>query len=224
MPKEVGIGFMFAPAFHPAMKYCRSAPARDRHSHRLQHPRSADQPGPRPGPGSGRGGILTDGEDGRGAAHAGMPPRAGGSWRGWLGRNHHYRQDASLESQRHHIKMYSVTPEDFGFFGAAWTALGAYPPQQRRIGATDSGGDRRAATRRGADECRRCHRRRRQGEESPGSQTRRGGHRQWSRPPEAGATGQVSQSLGVSETYPGYGGQGHDKGTGRIAGQALRAV
>ena len=53
--KELGIGFMFAPAFHPRDASCRTGAPGDRHSDGVQHPGTSDQPGGRPKPAFGRG-------------------------------------------------------------------------------------------------------------------------------------------------------------------------
>ena len=43
--RDHGFAFMFAPNFHPAMKYAGPDPARDRGPHRVQPGRAAHQPG-----------------------------------------------------------------------------------------------------------------------------------------------------------------------------------
>ena len=42
---EVGIGFCFAPVYHPSYRHAGATAARARNSHRLQFPRPADQSG-----------------------------------------------------------------------------------------------------------------------------------------------------------------------------------
>ena len=42
-----GIGFMFAPKYHPAMRHAAGAAARDRRSDCIQHPRASDESRPR---------------------------------------------------------------------------------------------------------------------------------------------------------------------------------
>ena len=67
--KEVGIGFMFAPAFHPAMKYA-GPPRREigiRTVFNILGPLT--NPAHAQAQVLGRGGIVADGEDGRGASH-----------------------------------------------------------------------------------------------------------------------------------------------------------
>ena len=54
--REVGIGFMFAPHVPSRHEIRRPSPAGDRHTHGVQHPWAAHQPGGRAKPGSGRGG------------------------------------------------------------------------------------------------------------------------------------------------------------------------
>ena len=44
--QEAGIGFFFAPVFHPGMRHAGARAAGDGHRHGLQLPRAADQPGP----------------------------------------------------------------------------------------------------------------------------------------------------------------------------------
>ncbi len=51
---EAGIGFIFAPAFHPAMRHAAGGPARARHPHRVQRARPARQPGAGAPPGARR--------------------------------------------------------------------------------------------------------------------------------------------------------------------------
>ena len=43
---EVGIGFCFAPVFHPAFRHAAARAPRARRADRVQRPRPADQPGP----------------------------------------------------------------------------------------------------------------------------------------------------------------------------------
>ena len=74
--ERTGFGFMFAQAFHPAMKHAAPTRARDRRPHRLQHPRPADQPGGRPAPAAGRRPPGARAQDGRGPRPSRQPSRA----------------------------------------------------------------------------------------------------------------------------------------------------
>ncbi len=47
---EAGMGFCFAQAFHPAMRFVGPGPGGDRRAHRLQFPRTPDQPRTHPLP------------------------------------------------------------------------------------------------------------------------------------------------------------------------------
>ena len=74
--EEAGIGFFFAPVFHPGMRHAGADPPRDGHRHRLQLPRPADQPRP---PGGGRGRLRRPAH-GAGARVASWPRGAPAPW------------------------------------------------------------------------------------------------------------------------------------------------
>ena len=67
---EVGIGFCFAPVFHPGMRHAGAARARARRADRLQLPRPADQPGAGDGGGDRLRRPADGAGDGRGARRA----------------------------------------------------------------------------------------------------------------------------------------------------------
>ena len=73
---QVGIGFLFAPLYHPGAAPRRAGPRPARDPDHVQLPRAAGQPGPTARPG-GRRGRCPDGRaDGRGAGR----PRQPGAW------------------------------------------------------------------------------------------------------------------------------------------------
>ena len=67
---RVGVGFMFAPLYHPAMKHANGVAQGARHPNRLQPPRPADEPGRRGGAGARRADGRSGREDGPGAPDA----------------------------------------------------------------------------------------------------------------------------------------------------------
>ena len=86
--EQVGIGFLFAPLYHPALRHAGPTRARAGHPHHVQLPRPAGQPGPAGGPG-GRGRRRADGRaDGRGVRRP-RPPGSGGARRRRSGRADH---------------------------------------------------------------------------------------------------------------------------------------
>ena len=76
--EEAGIGFCFAPRYHPAMRHAVPDPARAGGADRVQLPRSAGQPGPGPPPGGWCGRSGHGGQDGEGAGRRGRRSRPGG--------------------------------------------------------------------------------------------------------------------------------------------------
>ena len=197
--KEVGIGFMFAPSFHPAMKYA-GAPRRE-----IGIRTVFNILGPLTNPANAQAQVL-------GVAESSLTEKMAVVLR-TLGCRHALvvhgedgldeititgkTQVRELEGDR--IKMYSVSPEDFGFSRTSLEDIKGSTPSEnaalvRRILSGAAGPQRDVVLMNAAA----AHRRRRQGEESAGgSQTRRRGHRQWPRPGETGSTDQVQPELGL---------------------------
>src|SRR5579862_7747347 len=79
---------------------CRPDAARDRHPHRLQHPRPADQSRWRALSGARRGRRASAAADGHRAAAPGLCPRPGGARHGWCGRTLARGTDGGLRGAR----------------------------------------------------------------------------------------------------------------------------
>ena len=97
--ERAGIGFMFAQAFHPAMKYVAPAAPRDRHPHRVQHARPADEPRRRDAPGHRRRRApISSRRWRRCSQRLGSRARARRPRRRWLRRGQHQRADDRVAS------------------------------------------------------------------------------------------------------------------------------
>ena len=81
--RDAGIGFMFAPAHHPAMKNVGPDPRRARHPHDLQSARAAVQSGRRAPPDGRRILAAMDRAAGAGAAEPGLRSGLGGARLRW---------------------------------------------------------------------------------------------------------------------------------------------
>ena len=85
---EVGIGFLFAPQYHPALRHAAGVRSEAGHPDHVQLPRPAGQSGSADRPGGRRGRRPDGGPDGRGVRGPGQPG-AGGARRRRAGRADH---------------------------------------------------------------------------------------------------------------------------------------
>ena len=119
--REVGIGFLFAPAIHTATKHAQPARAGTEDADGVQHPGSADEPGRRQRATGGRSQRGGGGADGRGAGGAG-PAQRGFVVHGSDGLDEITTTGPTLvfeirDGKR--VTRRTVTPEDFGVPRAA---------------------------------------------------------------------------------------------------------
>ena len=99
---EAGIGFMFAPAHHPAMKNVGADARRARHPHDLQPARAAVQSGRREAPDDRRVLAAMDRADGAGAESARLRTRLGRARLRRPRRDHHDRPDPRRRAGERH--------------------------------------------------------------------------------------------------------------------------
>ena len=167
--REAGIGFMFAPAHHPAMKTCRPDPGRARHPHHLQPARPAVQPGRRQAPDGRR--VLQAMDR---AARPGAEEL--GSERAWVVHGSDGLDEittsgptavAALENGE--VRTFEIAPEDVGLQRAKPEALsGGDADHNAEALRAVLKGERGAVPRRRGAQCRRRAGGRRQGEGSQG--------------------------------------------------------
>ena len=154
---EVGVGYMFAQAFHPAMRHAGPGPPGNRHPHRVQHPGAANQPRRRPGPAYRRGLPRTGRDHGRGTAAARLPPRHDCPRPRRLGRNIPFRGHLGLGTSRRPSQGMDPAcgryrPSPYAGRGCPRRRQGA----ERRHHAPPFPGRARAGARHGPAQQRRC--------------------------------------------------------------------
>ena len=115
MIETMGIGFMLAPIFHPAMKRVAPHPARAGHAHRLQHPGAADQSRRSEGAGDGRLRSAALREAGLGSYRCWEP--RGPWWCTACGMDEitNTGETHGLELKDGVVKSYSFMPQDLGY-------------------------------------------------------------------------------------------------------------
>jgi anthranilate phosphoribosyltransferase len=129
---EVGIGFMFAPNHHPAMKNVAPVRTRAGHQDHLQHPGAPDQPGVGAQHPDGRVPPRSGGHPGACAAAPGHRACRGGVWARRLDEVSLGAATMVGELRDGEITEYEIHPEDFGLAMASNRALKVETPDQSR--------------------------------------------------------------------------------------------